>query len=174
MMASAGGTMNFGAMGQKFMLYGLPLMSFAFLSSASSAMTFYFFLSSAMTLGTNVLLTNPTIRHLCGIAPVAPPRKVEDKLSKLQVDPNYSGPYQVKTVAAAPQNQGVLGEMKSDFQQKITKAKEMRDSYTAAKPGERRTKAQKAEAEAYERRRAKEIADQKLRDTQARRERKNR
>ena len=156
---------------QMFMTYGLPALSGLFMLAWPGAMQITFFATSVMSLTQATLFRNPTFRQWVGIYPL-PPRPVTPAPGATDAPKtSYDGTmtlYQPPDAAApgSPEKKGLLHGAISEIKGMKTEAiKSMQKVVgTTNETGGRRkrTAAELKSARAYEERRRREIAQDKI------------
>lgn len=156
---------------QKFMTYGLPVLSGAFMLAWPGAMQLTFFATSVMSLTQATLFRNPSFRQWVGIYPL-PSRPVTPASGAAETPKSsYKGTitvYQPPDAAATetPAKKGLLHGAISEIKGMKTEAlKSMQKVVgTTNETGGRRkrTAAELKSARAYEERRRREIAQEKI------------
>lgn len=179
---------------QKGLMYGLPLLSFAFTWWLPAAVQLSFFAGAFLSFMQALIFRNPILRSLLGIpplptlaplettpyrsdirmAPATPVRTVARSraLSTSELSSRFQ-PTTMQTPPSAPEVESsiggrVTGALKKQFSGVEEFRKDMAKS-AKEKLAKRQTTATRRDNEAYEKKRAKELKERRIREIQQRR-----
>ncbi|KAI9777263.1 MAG: Mitochondrial inner membrane protein oxa1 [Geoglossum umbratile] len=179
------GTSNLSPVLQKFLTYGLPTLTVAFMSAWPATLQLSFFVSSILSLIQATLFRNPAFRRWAGIVPL-PPRPVSSDgatpsiSARLNIAPSYQPPSARptptsanSTVTPSEKRKGLIGGAVAEVRGMVTEAKKSIDQFagTAAnKPG-LRSPADLKQAKAAEAKRKEMLSAQRYAEEEERKER---
>ncbi|KAI9829674.1 MAG: hypothetical protein M1819_006045 [Sarea resinae] len=175
--AKKGAEMNMmNAQMKNIFVYGLPILTAAFMLPWPAALQYSFFFTSLYGIGQALLLKSEGFRKWAGIYPMPKPQAPNTAASGLQSKINLAPTYQAPTVGSSIKGSGTgmpppaskpksfLDGAKAEIKVFIDEAKKsamkLQGESSETNPG-KRTAAEKKRAEAYEERRQKEIEHEK-------------
>ncbi|MCJ1475795.1 Mitochondrial inner membrane protein oxa1 [Lambiella insularis] len=141
--------------------YGLPMLSFCFMSFWPACVQLTFATTSVIAFGTSMLFRNPGTRAFLGISPLPTPPSMQPSTPYRGVMNVYQPP---SSENAAPEKpKGVIGgavaDLKGAAKQVLGQARDMQDR--KARSGGRLTPGELRRAKAYEEKRKRELETEK-------------